>query len=139
MSLKSALTLVRLFGVPLTANGCTFKSTLLHLSSISRFIFLSYVYLGRPTLLVPCGAQLKVRSSQATLSTSSRHAINYSPVPKPLKGKMKLFQMPNGLPVHIKGGPVDRILFAITAIICTVGLIDCFHVYYVLFYPKKKE
>lgn len=80
-----------------------------------------------------------VRNGQARLSTSSAKGINHSPVPKPLQGKMKLFQLPNGLPVHIKGGPVDKALFYLTGLVCTVGLIECFHVYFVLSFPQKKD
>ncbi|XP_066976206.1 cytochrome c oxidase subunit 7A2, mitochondrial-like [Macrobrachium rosenbergii] len=92
---------------------------------------------------VVTGAKLCVvplrQAAAARLSTSARHGVNYAPVPKPLQGKMKLFQIDNGLPVHIRGGPVDKMLYAVTAVVCTVGLIECFHVYYVLSYPQKKD
>ncbi|KAK8405151.1 hypothetical protein O3P69_001610 [Scylla paramamosain] len=82
------------------------------------------------------------------LATASKNLTNgagragfstkkYAPVPRVLAEKMQQFQIPNDLPVHIKGGPVDRILMYITGIVCTLGFIDCFRVYYQLSYPKK--
>lgn len=60
-------------------------------------------------------------------------------MPSALQRKMALFQFPNNMPVHLKGGPVDRFLMFATGAVCLVGLIECFHVYYVLSYPQKKE
>ncbi|KAK8729844.1 hypothetical protein OTU49_008352 [Cherax quadricarinatus] len=64
---------------------------------------------------------------------------NFAPVPEALKKKMRLFQMPNDLPVHIKGGPFDRVLFALTGAICFVGLVEVGRVFYVLSYPPKAK
>lgn len=47
--------------------------------------------------------------------------------------------MPNNLPVHIKGGPVDKILMAITGVVCFAGLIDCGRVWYTLSYPQTPK
>ncbi|KAK4290361.1 hypothetical protein Pmani_036726 [Petrolisthes manimaculis] len=65
----------------------------------------------------------------------------YAEVPKALKEKMQQFQIDNGLPVHVKGGPVDKILYLATAVVCTWGFIDCWRVYIVLSYPEyfKKD
>ncbi|XP_069156208.1 cytochrome c oxidase subunit 7A2, mitochondrial [Procambarus clarkii] len=63
----------------------------------------------------------------------------YAPVPEALQAKMRLFQFPNGLPVHIKGGPVDKILYAFTAAVCFVGFVESCRVYYVLSYPPKAK
>ncbi|XP_066976209.1 cytochrome c oxidase subunit 7A-related protein, mitochondrial-like isoform X2 [Macrobrachium rosenbergii] len=63
----------------------------------------------------------------------------YGAVPRPLLQKMAMFQVNNSLPVHIKGGPFDKILYGVTAFVCAVGLIECFRVYYVLSYPQPKE
>ncbi|KAK8729845.1 hypothetical protein OTU49_008353 [Cherax quadricarinatus] len=92
--------------------------------------------------------RLCVRSSrQATnviqtrvpaMRLSTQPAKAYGEVPEVLQQKMKLFQAPNGLPVHIKGGTVDKILFGITATVCFLGLIECLRVFYVLSYPQKK-
>ncbi|XP_045139100.1 cytochrome c oxidase subunit 7A1, mitochondrial-like isoform X2 [Portunus trituberculatus] len=82
------------------------------------------------------------------LATASKNMMNgsgragfstkkYAPLSRSLAEKMQHFQIPNDLPVHIKGGPVDMILLYITGFICTVGVIDCFRVYYQLAYPKK--
>ncbi|XP_076050797.1 cytochrome c oxidase subunit 7A, mitochondrial-like [Oratosquilla oratoria] len=66
-------------------------------------------------------------------------ARKYGEVPKVLLEKMKHFQIPNNLPVHIRGGPTDKILYGLTAGICAVGLIHCFKVYYDLSFPKKQD
>ncbi|XP_050716261.1 cytochrome c oxidase subunit 7A1, mitochondrial-like isoform X2 [Eriocheir sinensis] len=67
------------------------------------------------------------------------HRGRYAPVPPRLLSKMKLFQVPNGLPVHIKGGPMDKIMFAITSAVCLVGFVECFHVWYTLSYPPAPK
>ncbi|XP_042242454.1 cytochrome c oxidase subunit 7A1, mitochondrial-like [Homarus americanus] len=62
----------------------------------------------------------------------------YAEVPKYLQQKMKLFQLPNGLPVHVKGGTIDKALYIFTAIVCFVGFFESLRVYYVLSYPSPK-
>ncbi|KAK7076750.1 hypothetical protein SK128_024708 [Halocaridina rubra] len=63
----------------------------------------------------------------------------YRPVPDVLLRKMSKFQIDNGLPVHIKGGVFDKLLYGITGVVCMIGVLECFRVYYVLAYPPKKE
>lgn len=63
----------------------------------------------------------------------------FAPVPQELEAKFKHFQLPNNLPVHVRGGTVDNVLYAVTAIVCAVGLAECFRVYYVLSYPQTPE
>ncbi|KAK7076749.1 hypothetical protein SK128_024707 [Halocaridina rubra] len=79
-------------------------------------------------------ARQAVRTGQGRLSTNTVKCVKYTPVPEPLANKMKLFQLPNDLPVHLKGGPMDKIMYIFTMSVCIVGLIECFHVYYVLAY-----
>ncbi|XP_045594656.1 cytochrome c oxidase subunit 7A1, mitochondrial [Procambarus clarkii] len=80
---------------------------------------------------------LKVGAPAARLSAQAPSKA-YAEVPEALKQKMKIFQNPNGLPVHIKGGTTDKILLALTAIVCTLGVLESLRVYYVLSYPPKK-
>jgi hypothetical protein len=48
-----------------------------------------------------------------------------------------VLQKDDGVPVHIKGGPVDKFLFGITLALCAVGTIASFHTLYVMAYPKR--
>lgn len=56
---------------------------------------------------------------------------------EPLARNMKKFQEPNGIAVHLKGGPRDRILVGITFACCIIGLIGTGHVFYSLGWKKK--
>lgn len=42
----------------------------------------------------------------------------------PLKRKQIQFQEDNGLPVHLKGGPMDRVLMSLTFVLAGVGLLQ---------------
>ncbi|XP_034472415.1 cytochrome c oxidase subunit 7A1, mitochondrial [Drosophila innubila] len=59
-------------------------------------------------------------------------------LPEGLAGKMKTFQAINDLPVHLKGGPADKVLFGITAALCGVGLVSIVHMIYTMGFSKKK-
>ncbi|XP_044732974.1 cytochrome c oxidase subunit 7A, mitochondrial-like isoform X2 [Chrysoperla carnea] len=61
-----------------------------------------------------------------------------STVPAGLLKKMEQFQRKDGLPVFLKGGPVDKVLFGLTMSLCAVGVALSFKVYYDLSYPKKQ-
>lgn len=41
----------------------------------------------------------------------------------PLKLKQIHFQQDNGLPIHLKGGPMDRVLMGLTFVFAGVGLV----------------
>ncbi|XP_069196148.1 cytochrome c oxidase subunit 7A2, mitochondrial-like [Procambarus clarkii] len=62
---------------------------------------------------------------------------NYSTVPEALLGKMRHFQQHNNIPVHLKGGPIDKVLFGSTLVLCAVGLAGCFQFFYSMAFPKK--
>jgi len=55
-----------------------------------------------------------------------------------VREKYQKFQVDNGVLVHLKGGPVDRILYMITIGICGYGLLLCGKLYFDLSFPKKK-
>ncbi|XP_064540851.1 cytochrome c oxidase subunit 7A1, mitochondrial [Drosophila montana] len=59
-------------------------------------------------------------------------------LPEGLASKMKTFQAHNDLPVFLKGGPPDKILFGITAALCGVGLVSIVHMIYTMGFSKKK-
>ncbi|KAK7076751.1 hypothetical protein SK128_024709 [Halocaridina rubra] len=58
-------------------------------------------------------------------------------VPGLLAQKMKLFQASNDIPIHLKGGPVDKVLFGTTIALCAVGLAGCLQYFYSMSFPKK--
>ncbi|KAK4303947.1 hypothetical protein Pmani_024073 [Petrolisthes manimaculis] len=60
-----------------------------------------------------------------------------SSVPEALLQKMKIFQKQNNVPIHLKGGPVDKVLFGSTLILCAVGVAGCFRFFYEMSFPKK--
>jgi hypothetical protein len=48
-----------------------------------------------------------------------------------------VFQKKDGVPVYLKGGPVDKVLFGITLALCVYGTAASLQMLYVLSYPKK--
>ncbi|XP_065537482.1 cytochrome c oxidase subunit 7A2, mitochondrial [Lathamus discolor] len=72
--------------------------------------------------------------SQRTISTASRRQL-INRVPE----KQKLFQEDNGLPVHLKGGIMDNVLYKITMGLTVVGTVYVFYVLAVASMPKKQK
>ncbi|XP_046402341.1 cytochrome c oxidase subunit 7A2, mitochondrial [Ischnura elegans] len=60
-----------------------------------------------------------------------------SPVSPALKAKQEMFQVPDGRPVHLKGGPMDTMLYYTTMGLSGAALMFCFKVYYDLSVPRK--
>ncbi|XP_037788868.1 cytochrome c oxidase subunit 7A2, mitochondrial-like [Penaeus monodon] len=81
----------------------------------------------------------KVTPGSRRVATSGAALKNFAQVPKELQKKMVTFQVDNGLPVHIRGGIVDKVLMAFTYVVCGLGLLDCCRVYYVLSYPAEEK
>ncbi|XP_042242359.1 cytochrome c oxidase subunit 7A2, mitochondrial-like [Homarus americanus] len=73
--------------------------------------------------------------TKVAVTDTPKHRGYYSAVPEVLQQKMRTFQMPNGLPVHVKGGPIDTLLYVFTAAVCFIGFVESCRVYYVLSYP----
>ncbi|KAJ8256582.1 hypothetical protein COCON_G00187340 [Conger conger] len=75
------------------------------------------------------------RLQQLTLrafSTTTRQMRNTVPE------QQRIFQADNGLPVHIKGGTVDVILYRITMTITLAGTAYSLYCLLTACYPKKK-
>ncbi|XP_068793669.1 cytochrome c oxidase subunit 7A2, mitochondrial [Struthio camelus] len=70
--------------------------------------------------------------SQRTISTASRRQIE-NRVPE----KQKLFQEDNGIPVHLKGGVMDALLYRITMGITVLGTGYVLYELTVASMPKK--
>ncbi|CAG7835102.1 unnamed protein product [Allacma fusca] len=58
---------------------------------------------------------------------------------KTLLSNYRKFQQPSEVPVHLKGGPADRLLFGTTILLCGLGLEECFRFYYNSAFPASKE
>ncbi|XP_053696431.1 cytochrome c oxidase subunit 7A, mitochondrial-like [Sabethes cyaneus] len=61
-------------------------------------------------------------------------------LPEGLRKSMETFQAKNSLPVFLKGGPMDRVLYLTTLALCGLGILGTFKLVYDLgFSGKKKE
>ncbi|XP_062427046.1 cytochrome c oxidase subunit 7A2, mitochondrial isoform X2 [Rhea pennata] len=72
--------------------------------------------------------------SQRTISTASRRQIE-NRVPE----KQKLFQEDNGIPVHLKGGVMDSLLYKVTMGIAVLGTGYALYELTVASMPKKQK
>lgn len=66
-------------------------------------------------------------------------AAFYASVPNEIKLKQEFFQRQNGVPIHLKGGLADRLLFGLTVGLIGLGLLNHVVTYYGMMYPKKKK
>ncbi|KAL8172628.1 UNVERIFIED_CONTAM: Cytochrome c oxidase subunit 7A2, mitochondrial [Gekko kuhli] len=71
---------------------------------------------------------------QRSISTASRRQIQ-NRVPE----YQKLFQEDNGLPVYLKGGVTDALLYRLTMTLSVVGTGYLFYELYVASMPKKQK
>ncbi|XP_023935321.1 uncharacterized protein LOC112043891 [Bicyclus anynana] len=79
----------------------------------------------------------------AACATGSRRLIPgtnvpYPPVNESIRKQQDLFQRDNDLPVHLKGGPFDGILYRFTMLLCIIGLGGIAHTIYGHAVPKKQ-
>ncbi|NWI54907.1 CX7A2 oxidase, partial [Calyptomena viridis] len=72
--------------------------------------------------------------SQRTISTASRRQLE-NKVPE----HQKLFQEDNDLPVHLKGGVKDAVLYRTTMILTVCGTIYALYLLGVSSMPKKQQ
>ncbi|NXB61070.1 CX7A2 oxidase, partial [Struthidea cinerea] len=70
--------------------------------------------------------------SQRTLSTASRRQLENR-----VSENQKLFQEDNGLPVHLKGGAKDSLLYGTTTGIAVCGTIYALYYLLISSMPKK--
>jgi len=74
------------------------------------------------------------------LSTSVARTSMYDPPDYSKKyAKYAKFQIPDGVPVHLKGGVTDKVLLYITYGLCGYGLYLMFTTFYTMAYPKKEK
>ncbi|XP_051471200.1 cytochrome c oxidase subunit 7A2, mitochondrial [Apus apus] len=72
--------------------------------------------------------------SQRTISTASRRQLE-NKVPE----KQKLFQEDNGIPVYLKGGPMDGLLYRVTVGLSVFGTAYAVYQLIVASMPKKQK
>ncbi|XP_075001432.1 cytochrome c oxidase subunit 7A2, mitochondrial [Calonectris borealis] len=72
--------------------------------------------------------------SQRTISTASRRQFE-NRVPE----KQKLFQEDNGIPVHLKGGVMDALLYKVTMGLAVFGTAYVVYELLVASMPKKQK
>ncbi|KAL9923837.1 cytochrome c oxidase subunit 7A-like 2 isoform 2-T2 [Glossina fuscipes fuscipes] len=68
----------------------------------------------------------------------SLHNQRTMALPENLAKKMQTFQANNNLPVFLKGGPADKMLYGITMGLCGVGLLGIVKLLYDLGFKKKQ-
>jgi len=61
----------------------------------------------------------------------------YGPIDKGFVQRQKHFQADDGVPIHLKGGQRDKILYYTTLLLCALGLEECGRYYYGAAFPKK--
>ncbi|CRK87012.1 CLUMA_CG000819, isoform A [Clunio marinus] len=71
--------------------------------------------------------------------TAIRNEDSVHPGYKKIKLIQEQFQKPDGLPVHLKGGTMDRVLLGITTVLCLVGIGMGVELIYDLANPPKNN
>lgn len=73
-------------------------------------------------------------------STSARRAATAThPGYGKIRSTMNKFQIDNGMPIHLKGGVFDNILFVSTCVLNAVGISMTLGFIYDMSFPKKAE
>lgn len=60
-------------------------------------------------------------------------------LPESLRKKMQTFQAKNELPVFLKGGPADKMLFMTTGVLCVCGILGVLRFVYSMGFASKKK
>ncbi|KAJ8730869.1 hypothetical protein PYW08_002282 [Mythimna loreyi] len=61
----------------------------------------------------------------------------YAPLSEKIRQQQKQFQKEDDVPVFLKGGPLDGILYRLTMALCVVGLVGVGHTIFSHAVPKK--
>ncbi|XP_064487919.1 cytochrome c oxidase subunit 7A-related protein, mitochondrial-like [Ornithodoros turicata] len=81
-----------------------------------------------------------MNSARALVKTSkhvSQHARTFTSLER-IKELQRLFSKDDGVPVHLKRGVSDRVLFQGTMGLCVISLGFCFNSLFHFMFPKKK-
>ncbi|XP_070498223.1 cytochrome c oxidase subunit 7A, mitochondrial-like [Chironomus tepperi] len=84
-------------------------------------------------------AKTTLRLLQATrqFSRSAACKDQVHPGYNKIKAIQEQFQKPDGLPIHLKGGALDKVLYATTIVACFAGILGFGQVVYDLGFAKK--
>ncbi|XP_059220733.1 uncharacterized protein LOC131995758 [Stomoxys calcitrans] len=58
-------------------------------------------------------------------------------LPEELAKNMQKFQAKSTVPVFLKGGPADKVLFGVTVGLCGIGLLSILEMVYTMGFKKK--
>ena len=64
--------------------------------------------------------------------------VPYGPLSEKVRARQQLFQKEDDVPVFLKGGPADALLYRLTMALCLVGLAGIAHTIYGHAVPKKQ-
>ncbi|XP_026752202.1 uncharacterized protein LOC113512502 [Galleria mellonella] len=89
-------------------------------------------------------AQLSTVTEASSSGSGPRNLIPgtntpYPPLSDAFRKRQQLFQREDDVPVHLKGGPLDSLLYRLTLGLCIVGLAGIFHTVYGHAFPKKQD
>ncbi|XP_070577186.1 cytochrome c oxidase subunit 7A2, mitochondrial-like [Ptychodera flava] len=79
-------------------------------------------------------ARSLVPRARMNLSTSSRNSMQNR-----VYEKQKAFQEPNNIPIHLKGGVIDRILYTTTMVAAAGGTVWTFYEIFKASFPQPKQ
>jgi len=88
------------------------------------------------------GSRLATQAVRRLTTSAARPAAKGEVHPgyAKLRQQYEKFQVPDGVPVHLKGGPSDKILAMTTYGLCGIGLVTVFYtLFYKMAFPQKKE
>ncbi|XP_076044845.1 cytochrome c oxidase subunit 7A, mitochondrial-like [Oratosquilla oratoria] len=74
---------------------------------------------------------------RAFTTSSRRTTTDVHPGYLKIRSKMRSYQVDDGLPIHLKGGVFDKLLFTGTIGLNGVGLFMCLQFFYEGAFPKK--
>ncbi|KAL0880759.1 hypothetical protein ABMA27_001964 [Loxostege sticticalis] len=84
-----------------------------------------------------------VTEASACAATGKRRMVPgtntpYPPVVESIRKQQEQFQKEDDVPVFLKGGPLDGILYRLTMALCIAGLVGVVHTIYTNAVPKKQ-
>merc|ERR1711915_323619 len=76
---------------------------------------------------------------RAFTTAAPKRASNVHPGYTKIRETMKHYQVDNGLPIHLKGGITDKLLFWTTIALNGIGIGMCLEFFYDASFPKKAD
>ncbi|GAB6019531.1 hypothetical protein CHUAL_001105 [Chamberlinius hualienensis] len=92
-----------------------------------------------PSASPAAGAGGRIETVRAASKAAAHGQAEYGPVPERILRLRAKFQKAEHLPVHLKGGPLDYVLFYLTAGLVVFGAGLAFKTIYSMSFPKRPE